>query len=235
MEKQMSDSLALGGVLAIVGGFLEANTFLCREEVFANCQTGNLVLLGVYLSRWEWVEVLRYLAPILSFVIGIWIIEWTRRHLREGAIGLHWRQMVLVIEIIGLFLAALVPCGDKNEIATTLIAFVCSLQVDSFRKVNGNPYATTMCTGNLRSALIQLFLYGYEKQTNAGEKAGQYLWVIGWFMVGASIGAFLTNLYGGKAVFFCCAILLIAFFMMFRQTIKPYSGEKTELLQNKVK
>lgn len=218
MRKQMSDSLLVGGVLAIVGGFLEANTFLCREMVFANCQTGNLVLLGVYLAQGEWLEVLRYLAPVLSFVVGIIIIEWTRRRIRYGIFGLHWRQMVLLAEAVGLFFAALVPLGKYNIVATTLVAFVCSLQVDAFRKVNGNPYATTMCTGNLRSALIQMFVYKYENNPQAGEKAGHYFRIIGWFMVGAALGGFMTQWFQGKAIFFCCAVLLLAFFLMFRRT-----------------
>ncbi len=218
MVKQMSDSLPVGCVLAIVGGFLEANTFICREQVFANCQTGNLVLLGVYAAQGDWKQVLCYLAPVLAFVLGVFSIEYTRRRLREGAAGLHWRQLVLVIEAVGLSGAALVPVGHYNVVATTIIAFVCSLQVDSFRKLNGNAYATTMCTGNLRSALIQLFICRYEKNPQAGEKASHYFRVIGWFIAGAALGSFLTERFQGRAVFFCCGILLAAFFLMFGRT-----------------
>lgn len=59
MEKQFhgqaSESLRLGLLLAVVGGFLEAYTFLSRGGVFANCETGNLVLLGLYLAQGQMV------------------------------------------------------------------------------------------------------------------------------------------------------------------------------------
>ncbi len=45
-QKQMSDSLTVGVLLAVVGGFLDAYTYLLRGHVFANAQTGNIVLLG---------------------------------------------------------------------------------------------------------------------------------------------------------------------------------------------
>ena len=41
---QMSETFRVGALLACVGGFLDAYTFLCRGGVFANAQTGNLAL-----------------------------------------------------------------------------------------------------------------------------------------------------------------------------------------------
>ena len=50
-HRQMSESFRLGAVLALTGGFLDAYTYLIRGGVFANAQTGNIVLLGVRLMR----------------------------------------------------------------------------------------------------------------------------------------------------------------------------------------
>src|SRR5580658_6145873 len=41
------EDLPTGLLLAGVGGFLDAYTFVGRGGVFANAQTGNIVLLGV--------------------------------------------------------------------------------------------------------------------------------------------------------------------------------------------
>ena len=43
---QVSESFELGILLAIVGGYLDAYTYLSRGHIFANAQTGNIVLLG---------------------------------------------------------------------------------------------------------------------------------------------------------------------------------------------
>ena len=48
---QMSESLVLGLLLAVSGGFFDAYTYLCRGGVFANAQTGNIVLFGARLPR----------------------------------------------------------------------------------------------------------------------------------------------------------------------------------------
>ena len=48
-----SISTRLGAVLAIVGGFLDASTY-GRDHVFANSQTGNVILFGVEVARGVW-------------------------------------------------------------------------------------------------------------------------------------------------------------------------------------
>ena len=55
---QMSDSFRIGAMLAVVGGFLDAYTYLARGQVFANAQTGNIVLLGVHLSEGDFKKAL---------------------------------------------------------------------------------------------------------------------------------------------------------------------------------
>ena len=52
MEKnnQMSESFLLASLLAIVGGFLDAYSYVCRDHVFANAQTGNIVKLGMSIA-----------------------------------------------------------------------------------------------------------------------------------------------------------------------------------------
>ena len=47
----MSESSFLTAILAIVGGFLDAYSYLMRGHVFANAQTGNIVLFGVNTSK----------------------------------------------------------------------------------------------------------------------------------------------------------------------------------------
>lgn len=52
--KQMSETHLLAILLAVVGGFLDAYTYICRGHVFANAQTGNIVLLGLHLTNQDW-------------------------------------------------------------------------------------------------------------------------------------------------------------------------------------
>ena len=67
----MSESLSIGILLAISGGLMDVYSYLYRGQVFANAQTGNILLLSVYLSRGEWDEAAHYALPIVAFLCGV--------------------------------------------------------------------------------------------------------------------------------------------------------------------
>lgn len=46
---QTSESFLLGALLALSGGLQDAYTYTVRDHVFANAQTGNIVLMSQYL------------------------------------------------------------------------------------------------------------------------------------------------------------------------------------------
>lgn len=211
--KQMSDSFLIGILLALVGGFLDAYTYISRDHVFANAQTGNMVLLGINFTQGNFIEALYYLVPILSFFTGIILAEVIKNRFKEHDV-FHWRQIVILIEFFIITFVGFIPRhGDMA--ANALVSFVCSLQVESFRKFKGNPYATTMCTGNLRSATEHLYLYHKTGDSKSLYNSLQYFGIIGFFITGAVIGTFLTDLLYIKAIFFCSAMLLLIWAMMF--------------------
>ena len=44
-SKQMSESVRLGILLALSGGLMDAYSYIVRDRVFANAQTGNMLLI----------------------------------------------------------------------------------------------------------------------------------------------------------------------------------------------
>lgn len=225
--RQMSETWRLGILLALVGGYLDAYTYLCRGGVFANAQTGNIVLLGVHLVEREWMEAFYYLLPILAFVAGIFIAEAIKsRHRFNEAI--HWRQIVVAIEIAALAVVAFLPVGEMDPPANIIVSFVCALQVETFRKVNGISCATTMCTGNLRSGTELL----YRSRHGGGEQekrdALQYYGVIATFILGAVLGSFFTQWLQGKAVLISCVGLAAAFLLMYKQNAGEQRRKKAD-------
>ena len=107
-KRQMSESMILGVVLTLAGGFQDAYSYNGRGGVFANAQTGNIVLLGQNLAMGRWETALHYLFPLLSFLLGVFAAEWIRS-LCERVRVLHWRQVILLAEIVLLVLAGLFP------------------------------------------------------------------------------------------------------------------------------
>lgn len=208
-KRQMSDSFFIAMLLAIVGGFLDAYTYVARGHVFANAQTGNIVLFGQYLAEKDWLTALSYFIPILAFVLGIFVDEWIKKYISPLP-KIHWRQVVLLFEVAMLFIVAWLPLGGKSDLmANTLVSFVCSMQVQSFRKVHGLPYATTMCTGNLRSGTELFFQYTQSKDKTLRKKSLSYYAVILFFIIGAGIGAVLTKRYGSMTILYCNILLLL--------------------------
>lgn len=213
-KKQISDTLFIGILLALAGGFLDAYTYLTRGAVFANAQTGNMVLMGIYFANGNLLNAFRYFIPVLAFIIGVILSEAIKEKYRKNQ-HFHWRQITVGIELIVIIIVAFLPQGDYNMLANTLISFVCSMQVQSFRKLNGNTYATTMCTGNLRSATEEIFNYHKTKDTEALKNSLQYFIIIGIFILGALFGSILCGYFGIYTVLFAAAILLIALLLMF--------------------
>ena len=80
-KKQISDSFLLGAILALAGGFLDAYTYLCRGGVFANAETGNIVLMGIKLANGSFLQAAYYLVPIMCFSAGALSVMYAQKFL----------------------------------------------------------------------------------------------------------------------------------------------------------
>ena len=103
----------------------------------------------------------------------------------------------MAAELLLLAAVAFLPAALDNA-ANVLVAFVCAVQVESFRKVNGNAFATTMCTGNLRSGTERLYLWGKTGERDHGHRAAQYYGIIVFFIVGAALGGLVQRPVGAE-------------------------------------
>lgn len=213
MKRQMSETFRNSIFLALSGGFQDAYTYVARDGVFSNAQTGNVVLMSQHLMAGEWMAGIRYLLPLLAFVGGVFVAEYVRERYKSGA-KLHWRQMILLSEIIILLLVGFMPY-TLNLAATVLVSFACALQVQTFRKVGGYAYASTMCIGNLRGGTEALSRYFRDKNPEELKRAKYYLGIIVFFAIGAGIGGNLTMKLGIHTIWVSCGLLIISFILMF--------------------
>ena len=118
---QMSDARRTLAFLTLSGGFQDAYTYMGRGRVFANAQTGNIVLLGVNLCEGQWGASLRYLLPVLAFAAGVYAAAWVRGRAAPGR-RLHWRQAVLAVEIVLLAAVGFMPPA-LDLAANVLVSF----------------------------------------------------------------------------------------------------------------
>ena len=219
----MSESFLIAGILSISGGLQDAYTYMYRGKVFANAQTGNIVLLAQNLVDRNWSVALRYFSPLLFFALGVAAAECI--HMRyQKAQRIHWRQLVLAIEILLLFAVGFFP-NEMDLLANAMVSFACAMQVQAFRKVNGYAFASTMCIGNLRSGTAALSVYFRERKSKQLEQAMYYFGIIFMFALGAGIGGNLSIRYGTRIIWVSCGFLMISFLLMFVEKYKRFHEE----------
>lgn len=213
MKRQMSDHLSVGILLAISGGLMDAYSYLFRGKVFANAQTGNILLFSVHFAQREWVQALHYLCPIAAFSCGIALAA-IIRHITMQHGSLHWRQICVLFEAIILFFAAYFP-QEWNLFANALISLACGTQVEAFRKIERTGVATTMCIGNLRLAIHSAVEHHFMHSQDDRHAAHISTSIILAFAVGAVFGSVVIRRFGAYSIWCSTLLLLICFAMMF--------------------
>ena len=207
-----ADSLQMGLLLAATGGFLDAYTYVARGRVFANAQTGNLVLLGLRAFEAD-PQALRYLVPVCAFVLGIVLSEFLKAR-KRALHPVNWRQAVLGVEALVLVAAAFLP-EAWNNLVNAGISFACAMQVQAFRKVNGYAFASTMCIGDLRSGVEAFCIWRKTHEPRAKDRMVRYFGIIFLFALGAGLGSKSAAQLGGRAIWISCCFLLVSFALMF--------------------
>ena len=211
--EKTAESVRLGVLLAIAGGFLDAYTFIGRDGVFANAQTGNLVIVAVQSAMGHWWQALLSLFPILAFGFGVIISEWLKGSTHPFVRSDHSRA-ILLLEIVVLFVIGFLPSSFSNVFVTVAISFVSSLQIATFRTLVNSSYSTTMITGNLRSGVDLAFHAWRTKEKKTALQAVRYFSIILSFAFGACLGGVMTVGIGDKAIF-AVVFILFAALMMF--------------------
>lgn len=203
-----SEGLPAGMLLAGVGGFLDAYTFVGYNGVFATAQTGNIVLLGVDAQAGHWQEALLHIPPIVAFMLGVALAQMlaqptVRRIVRRPT---RW---VLIAEIVVLAAVGAVPGQIPSRVVPGAIAFVAAVQVSTFRSLDGVEYSSSFTTSNLRALTVNLFTWRTGHDPASRHRAALLASVVAAFAVGAGVGGLCTRLIHQQAAWIAAAALMI--------------------------
>lgn len=210
---RISETLIVGILLTITGGFLDAYTYLFRGGVFANGQTGNLVLLGICLAERDFHRASYYLLPICAFLLGVFLTENIHQRISNTNF-IKWRHVILLLEILLLFVCMFIPAGTADSAANIIISFVCALQTQAFRSLHGLSYISVMCTGNLRSGIQELCAYMQSHDQGHLVNFRHYFMIVGNFIAGALAGSILISILAGYSLVFPIGLLLIVLILL---------------------
>ena len=122
---QTSESFVLSALLSFSGGLQDAYTYNVRDHVFANAQTGNVVLMSQNFMTGNWDTAVHYMLPLIAFALGVLITEQVESRFKHGRI--HWRQLVVLIEMLLLGIVGFLP-ASLNVVANMMVSFSCAMQ-----------------------------------------------------------------------------------------------------------
>jgi uncharacterized membrane protein YoaK (UPF0700 family) len=214
--RKRTETVLEGILLATVGGFLDAYTFI-GHRVFANAQTGNVVLFGIAAASRHWREAFIHLPPVAAFLVGVAAAEtlgrprlhrWLHRPLR----------VALGIEIVVLTAVAVLPEQTPGLVITVSISLVAAIQFATFRILVDVPYSTVLASGNLRGMAVAGHRWLLERDPSAGRQAVRFGVVVAGFTAGAVIGGVCTNQFGAPAVAVAAGLLLTVLVLLISET-----------------
>lgn len=202
------ESLPVGILLAMAGGFLDVYTYLFHGEVFASMQSGNVILMGVSVAQGKYHEIVRYLVPIGMFMIGIFMTNLLKHRFPKKS-QFTWQNAAVAIELAGIFLVGWFSDVTSNLLINSALAFFAAIQYATYRRLAGLPYATTMTSGNLRSIADYAYGFFFTKDPTASFKIKYTSAIVVGFFAGAVLSACLAPVMQGKAIWTVSLLLLV--------------------------
>lgn len=215
-----TNSLIMGMLLALVGGYLDAYTYITRDGVFATAQTGNTVLFAVRAASPEYDGALQNVPPFLAFIAGVLVAE----HMKDR-LDRHSRA-VLLLECVILFIVGWLPGSVPNMIITISVAFVSSLQIATFNKLGKWSYNSTITTGNLRTAASASYDAFANHNQEAMRKFKGFTAIILSFIGGALLATFFSTSLQYQAIWIAAGIIFIITILYSKNSMKePVEGD----------
>ena len=215
------NSLIMGMLLALVGGYLDAYTYITRDGVFATAQTGNTVLFAVRAASPEYDGALQNVPPFLAFIAGVLVAE----HMKDR-LDRHSRA-VLLLECVILFIVGWLPGSVPNMMITISVAFVSSLQIATFNKFGKWSYNSTITTGNLRTAASASYDAFANHNQEAMRKFKGFTAIILSFIGGALLGTIFSTSLQYQAIWIASGIILIITILYSKNSMKePIEGDE---------
>ena len=207
--------LEIGALLCAAGGFLDAYTFVTRGGVFCNAQTSNLIFLTLGLASGDATAAMRYLVPVLLFIVGVFLSELCLHLAKKKRGEFRGHGYVLAGEIAVLIAVGFLPASVPDMLVNALVSLAAAVQFDNFRTMEDKPFATAFCTGNMRSATEHAAHSVAERDAGALRVTAKYALLILAFLCGVLAGYYASRALGGYAALIAAAVLMAVLVCIF--------------------
>jgi uncharacterized membrane protein YoaK (UPF0700 family) len=204
---QRLSALGASAIATMAGGATDAWVYFGHGHVFANAQSGNVVLMGIAFAGGDVARATTHLPSLLAFATGALASRLAGQLLKRGR--LNSRNIRLGVACV--MLVVLGPFADRmsDPAVTACVGFIAGVQITSLSHIGSWSFNTGMTTGNLLagvSALAKAFTGAAEEWPHA---AAMFLLCVA-FGVGATAGAWLTPRLGGATLLAVAALIAAA-------------------------
>jgi uncharacterized membrane protein YoaK (UPF0700 family) len=199
-----SSALVASALVTAAGGAMDAWVYLAHGHVFANAQTGNVVLLGIALAGGNFARAATHLPSLLAFVTGMLASRLSAQHFQRRRF--NSRNIRLGLECAMLTALALFADRLPDHAVTACVGFIAGVQITSLSHIGSWSFNTGVITGNLRSgvsALVKALSGSAEEWPHA---AAMLLLSVA-FGAGAAAGGWLTPRLAGATLVAIAALI----------------------------
>jgi len=199
--------------LTLTNGFIDAYTYFTRGGVFANVQTGNMILFAIDISEAKLAAAMAHVWSLLAFIIGIALASHMKSGRAERVVSrpLLW---TMGVQVAALAAIGFVPLSVPNSLVTVPICFLAAVQIGLFRNIGDLAYFPVATTGNLMRFVEAGYDGFVEKSAHSRRAFCIYGAVIVAFVGGAVIGAIASRTWLAHAIWLpagalACTCMLI--------------------------
>jgi uncharacterized membrane protein YoaK (UPF0700 family) len=206
-SEQRLSVLTASALATAAGGAMDAWVYLAHGQVFANAQSGNIVLMGIAFASGDVARAAMHLPSLLAFVAGLFASRLSGQLLKRNR--LNSRNARLGLECIMLLLLVPLAHHMPDRAVVACVGFIAGVQITSLSHIGAWSLNTGMTTGNLRagvSALVKALTGSSEEWSHAG---AMFLLCFA-FAVGACGGAWLTPQLGAVTLLPVAALIAAA-------------------------
>jgi uncharacterized membrane protein YoaK (UPF0700 family) len=208
-------SVVAASVLTAAAGSMDAWVYMDHGHVFANAQTGNVVMFGIHVADGDFTSAARHVPPIMAFILGLVSSSLAGKWLKKA--GLNSRNVRLTVECVILAALALIAGRLPDGAVTACVGFTAAVQITSFSHIGDVTFNTGMTTGNLFGAFSAASEVLYEpvsKKDRTRAVALGSMCVA--FAAGAVLGGFFTLHFGDQTLFVTAGMVGLATLLMWR-------------------
>lgn len=201
--------------LIAVAGWFGAYTYFLRGGVFCNAQTANIVLLSMALGKGDWKGAAYLLVPITAYFAGAFCSEYLGKTVKRMHF-LRWDTLLIGLEILTVGVIGFLPGSVPHQITQITLNFICSMQFNTFRQIEGVPAATTFVTNHIRQVGSNLAKYVRHRDADSAKLVKTHGAMILFFFLGGVVSTVGCRLFSYCSVWGAGVILLVVFVRLVR-------------------